>query len=122
VLGEPLLSRFDLVFDYAGGKLWLKPLADRAPVPFNRSGLLLSKAADGSFRVAGVMAGSPAAQEGLRSDDVIDDVDGHPAASLSKSDVMAMFQQAAGTRVGMRLRKSVTEPDRLVTIRLRDVL
>ena len=38
VLGEPLLSRFDLIFDYSDGRLWLKQLPHALSVPFNRSG------------------------------------------------------------------------------------
>jgi hypothetical protein len=114
VLGEPLLSRFDLTFDYAAGLLWLKPLSDRSAVPFNRSGLSLSKAAGGLFAVSNVIAGSPAADAGIKSGDLIEAVDGQPSRSLSRADVMAIFQQPAGTTVNLGVHAES------LAIRLRD--
>lgn len=118
VLGEPLLSRFDLIFDYAGGRLWLEPLPDSLPVPFNRSGLSVSKAPDGAFTVSSVVADSPAADAGIKSGDLIDEVGGRPSQSLSRADVLVLFQQPAGTTVDLRVR----EPARSLSVRLRDVL
>jgi hypothetical protein len=36
VLGEPLLSRFNAVYDYGRGKVWLEPLPDVQPLTFER--------------------------------------------------------------------------------------
>jgi hypothetical protein len=122
VVGEPLLSRFDLKFDYAHERLWMKPVDDRGPVPFNRSGLNLSKLNDGAFRIANVIATSPAAEIGLKGGEIIDEVAGQPSRSLSRADVVAMFQQPAGTSIEIILRDSAAQPDRSLTLRLRDVL
>jgi hypothetical protein len=123
IAGEPLLSRFDLMFDYPHGLLWLKPLPNAAANPFNRSGLLLSKAADGAFRVSAVLSGSPAAEAGIKEGDVIEAVASQPSQSLSRADAMAMFQQQAGTPIETRLRgSSPTGLGRSVTLRLRDAL
>jgi hypothetical protein len=122
VVGEPLLSRFDLKFDYAHGRIWMLPVDDRRPVPFNRSGLNLSKLNDGSFRITSVIGGSPAAELGIKGGEIIDEVAGQPSRSLSRADVLAMFQQAAGTSIELALRSGAREPDRLLSVRLRDVL
>jgi hypothetical protein len=122
VAGEPLLSRFDLMFDYAHERLWMKLLDHRSPVPFNRSGLHLSKLGDGSFRVASVIAGSPAADSGLRGGEIIDAVSAQPSRTLSRSDVVAIFQQPAGTSIAITLRDGAGQPGRSLTLRLRDVL
>jgi hypothetical protein len=122
VLGEPLLSRFDLKFDYAHGRLWMRQLDDKRPVPFNRSGLNLSKQNDGSLRVVSVTAGSPAAEAGIQGGEIIDQVAGYPSRSLSRADAVAMFQQAAGTSIQIGLRNSAARPHRLVSLRLRDAL
>lgn len=122
VLSEPLLSRFDLIFDYADGLLWLKPLLDRSPVPFNRSGLSPAKTPDGAFSAANVIAGSPADDAGMKVGDLIDEVGGQPSQSLSRADVMAIFQQPAGTVVEVRVRSTAAESARSLSIRLRDAL
>jgi len=36
VLGEPLLSRFNAVYDYGRGKVWLEPLSDVKPLSFEK--------------------------------------------------------------------------------------
>jgi hypothetical protein len=122
VAGEPLLSRFDLTFDYAHQRLWMRRLDDRSAVPFNRSGLNLSKSSDGSFRVASVIAASPAADSGLTDGEIVGEVSGQPSSSLSRADVIALFQQPAGTSVEITLRDSAGRPGRSLTLRLRDVL
>jgi hypothetical protein len=122
VAGEPLLSRFDLTFDYAHGRLWMKPLDQRSPLPFNRSGLTLSKSSDGSFRVAGVIAGSPAADSGLKGGEIVDAVGGQPSRALARADALAIFQQPAGTAVEITVRESGGAPGRSLTLKLRDLL
>ena len=36
VLGEPLLSRFNAVYDYGRGKVWLDPLPEMHPLTFEK--------------------------------------------------------------------------------------
>jgi hypothetical protein len=122
ITGEPLLSRFDLRFDYARGRLWMKALPTADPVPFNRSGLNLLKLEDGSFRVASVIPASPAAEAGVQTGVILAEVDGRPSQSLSRADALAIFQQPAGTAVAIALRDSPLQPTRVLTVRLRDVL
>jgi hypothetical protein len=122
VTGEPMLSRFDLSFDYAHGRLWLKPLAVTGPVPFNRSGLNLLKVEDGSFRIASLVPQSPATEAGLQTGDIVTEVGGQPARSLSRADVLVMFQQPVGTTVAITLQNSASQPARVLALRLRDVL
>lgn len=122
VVGEPLLSRFDLKFDYAHGRLWMLPVESRGPVPFNRSGLNLSKLDDGSFRITGVIAGSAAAEAGIKAGEIIDEIARRPSGSLSRADAVAILQQAPGTSIEIKLRDRAGLPDRLLSLQLRDVL
>lgn len=122
VVGEPLLSRFNLKFDYAHRSLWLMPVDGIGPVPFNRSGLNLSKLNDGCFEIAGVIEGSPAAQLGLKRGEIIDQVAGQPSRLLSRADALAILQQAPGTSVVIALRDNAEQADRVLSLRLRDFL
>jgi carboxyl-terminal processing protease len=78
----------------------------------------VSKAPGGAFTVSSVVADSPAADAGIKSGDLIDEIGGRPSQSLSRADVLALFQQPAGTTVDLRVR----EPARSLSVRLRDVL
>ena len=122
IVGEPLLSRFDLKFDYAHRRLWMMPVDGRGPVSFNRSGLNLSKLSSGYFRVASVIDRSPAAELGIKAGAIIDEVGGRPSGSLSRADVVAILQQAPGTSVEITLRDHDGQPARALSLRLRDVL
>ena len=122
ITGEPLLSRFDLRFDYARGRLWMKALSTADPVPYNRSGLNLLKLEDGSFRIASVIPASPAAEAGVQSGGIVAEVGGRPSQSLSRADAIAIFQQPAGTTVAITLRDDSLQQARPLTLRLRDML
>jgi len=119
VLGEPLLSRFNATYDYARKTVWLEYLPDVSVLPFNRAGLQLSKASDGTFKVVAVSSGSPAAEAGLAKGDIVLSIAGLPARSLSRADAMDILQGPVGTSVPITLGPV---PPRTVTFRLRDLL
>lgn len=78
-LGLPLFSRFRLAMDFAGDRLFLAPGPDfAAPFPRDRAGLMTS-AKDGKRLIAFVAPSSPAAALGLKSGDLIIDIDGQGA-------------------------------------------
>jgi len=58
----------------------------------------------------------------LRSGAIVAEVGGQPTGSLSRADVLALFQQPAGTTVEIAFRDSASKPMRVLTLRLRDVL
>ena len=100
----------------------MRPVDGRGPVPFNRSGLNLSKLNDGSFRITGVVDGSPAAESGIKGGEIIDEIAGQASRSLSRADVVAILQQPPGTSVEIALRDGAGRRNRLLSLRLRDVL
>ncbi len=81
-LGGGVWRRFAVTFDYARGRIALRPGAAFAtPERFDRSGLFLVSNPGGSIRVLDVRPGTPAADAGLRTDDVIRARDGHDVAA-----------------------------------------
>ncbi len=69
LLGSGILRKFDVIFDYPHGKLWLKPNADFSnPFPVMASGILLTVKPPryNVVLVRDVLAGSPAAQAGVQ--------------------------------------------------------
>jgi hypothetical protein len=99
VYGEPLLSRFKATYDYSRGTVWLEPLPDVGPFPFDRSGLSFAKADGGTLKVSAVMAGSPADEAGIKAGDVISTIGGTASARLSRADAADILRGKPGASV-----------------------
>jgi hypothetical protein len=110
IVGTGMLRRFDVIFDYPHGKLWLKPNAEFGkPVEGMSSGLQFTVSPPEFHRVMvkGVIAGSPAAEAGLAAGDEIvavghrrRDVEGKSAGKteLTLAGVRE-FMEAAGQEI-----------------------
>jgi PDZ domain/Aspartyl protease len=101
IYGEPLLSRFNAIYDYRRGRVWLDPIADAPALSPDRSGLTLAKGEGGVLRVTAVLPGSPADQAGLRVGDTLTAVNGAPVASLSRADAVHLLRGTPGARIEM---------------------
>jgi hypothetical protein len=119
VYGQPLLSRFNALYDYGRKTVWLEPLPEMGVVRGNRAGLAVARNAAGELAVAAVAEGSPAAEAGLKTGDLVLEIAGHPAKTLSRADAAALFQQAAGTDLELRIASGGAE--RTAALRLRDL-
>jgi hypothetical protein len=78
-LGNGLLRRFNVTFDYAHERMLLEP-GRRFTEPFEHdmSGMWLDDDGEGHIQVRELVPGSPAEQAGLEADDVLTHVDGQP--------------------------------------------
>ena len=86
-IGAEILRRFHVLFDYAGGFMYLSPNSSfDDPFEFDMSGLRLTSEA-GVVRVANVGEGSPGAEAGLRPGDEIVEVDGAAVKWTSLPDI-----------------------------------
>jgi len=119
-IGGEILSRFVVTFDYARRVVHLaaNPGADR-PFAVDRSGLWVNAHPRGAV-VAGLMADGPAAEAGLRVDDVIEAVDGRPVGELG---LAALRERLAETPAGRCLALEVRRGEGAgqVALRLRDL-
>jgi hypothetical protein len=102
ILGEPLLSRFKATYDYSSATVWLEQLQNIAPLPFDRSGLSLSKADGGQFKVTAVTPNSPAQDAGIRVGDLVSAVGPFAARTLSRADASEIFRSPIGTTILLR--------------------
>ena len=82
LIGGGLLRRFIVTLDFPHQRMMLLPNSDLTkPFPFDSSGLILRQERDSRlFRVRTVIPGSPAASVGLQPLDLIEQVNGIPAA------------------------------------------
>lgn len=96
-VGMSLLSRFNLVFDYARRRVILEPTT-RTPRPmeYDASGLLLTSTVPGfqGIKVLAVDPGSPGDAAGIQAGDSLIAIDGRSPTRLGLSGVRERFSQA----------------------------
>jgi Aspartyl protease/PDZ domain len=81
LIGGELLKRFTVTLDFPHQRMLLLPNRDLSkPFPFDSSGLILRQERDSRFfRIKTVILDTPAAEAGLQSSDLIEQVNGIPA-------------------------------------------
>ena len=123
-IGAPFLRRFNLTFDAAGHRLWIDPNAsykmEASPPACVRSGFVCLPEGT-NWIVQDIIAGSPAAEAGVRRGDCLLEINGVPVPSLKPSEIRRAFRAESGTRVRLRL-QSGDEAVREVSLTLRDLL
>lgn len=84
LIGNGILKRFNTVFDASRNRMFLSPNRNRVtPIRSDASGLVLARPARGLVRVAEIVAGSPAAEAGIRKGDQVRAIDGEMAGAMS---------------------------------------
>jgi len=118
-IGAGVWRRFAVTFDYSAQTMTLVPNASLTEhETYDRSGTFLIEQS-GQVVVADVRPGTPAAEAGLLSGDILTTIAGKPAADYALSDVRTLFRGPAGTVLTLVL----TGKDgsrRNVTLTLRD--
>ncbi len=120
-VGNQILDRFTVTFDYERRELWLEPgrqVAKRDA--FSRLGALLVRM-DGVIKVGQVLPGSAAERAGMQLMDEVIRIDGKPALEYGPDGVNRMFEER---RAGSTSRFVVKRDGRLVKlkVKLRDLL
>ncbi len=104
-IGQHLLGRFRLFFDYSHDRVIFEPAATFAD-PFDGVGSGLSVRAEGdgykTFRVAEVLENSPASESGLQENDVFTRIDDRDAADMTLSDLMETLERPVTCKVTIR--------------------
>lgn len=91
VIGNGLLKRFHATFDRGGRRLLLEPGALlHVPYDYDLTGMSIV-ANGGTFAVSRVVYESIAWNAGIRSGDVIREIDGRPASAMSLQDLRSAF-------------------------------
>ncbi len=97
-IGLPLLSRFNLVFDYPGAKMYLKPSRQFAePFHFDMSGMRLRREPGGTMAVVAVYPGSAAARAGIQVGDSVTSVNGRPVGEYAPGELRPVFTHEGAT-------------------------
>lgn len=116
-IGQDILSHFTEVFDCIHGQVYFETTKESTQSGiFNRAGLLFDSFGHG-LEVMTVLPGSPGAQAGIETGDVITAIDGKTPDDETNQPV---FLQSPGTQIQLTVRHGTAT--RLVTVTLRDVL
>lgn len=88
-IGQDVLSRFNVHFDYRRRRMYLAPRAQPSTIHYATAGFAVAKRQEhpDRFIVGWVLDDGPAAQAGLKKDDAITAVNGTPATQLSSRDL-----------------------------------
>jgi predicted aspartyl protease len=117
LIGNEILRRFKVIFDYPHKRLILEPNAYLAePFETNMSGFRL-RAGGGdvkTLKAYAVMENSPASEAGLRDRDELTTIDGQPALNFTLPQLYHMFKQA-----GREYLLTVKRDEKLLSIKLK---
>jgi len=121
-VGGGILKRFVVTFDYDHQMMYLKPLP--APVAdtgtFDRAGMWMN-VDDTGFKIVDVTKGGPAEEAGVKSGDVIMEVDGKPALDIHLYDLRQRLRDdPPGTVVSFTVKRG--ENTKTIKVTLRDLI
>lgn len=105
-LGNEILRRFSVYFDFEGSALYLKPNKwFRAPFSYNRSGMDIEKVNPliPVYTIFSIIPGSPADMAGLLPDDVIEYINYLPAFNMRLDDINSILYGESGEQVLLRI-------------------
>jgi hypothetical protein len=105
-IGQDVLSRFNVHFDYRRQQMVLTPRTNAPATQYAMAGIRFTKKQEqpDRFQIINVMPDSPAAQAGLKQGDSIVEANGKAALNLGASDLRAMSsQQPEGTTLTLKL-------------------
>jgi len=116
-IGMEVLTRFVITFDYQGKRLLLERGGLFAePFEYNMSGMVLEIDGTEKRRVNSVLPGSPAAEAGVESGDVLVAIDGKPLAELGYTGVSERFTRD-GTVVRVTLERGGASVEKTLKLR-----
>lgn len=96
-IGPEILRRFKVVFDYPHKRMFLKPntaFSERFETDLSGLQIEIVSSDFHVFTVTGVMKNSPAARAGIKTGDVITEVDGKNAGDIELADVLHTLQHS----------------------------
>lgn len=122
ILGNQILKRFNVVLDYFGSKLYLKPNRKFSKkFKYDKSGLIIITGGQNltEYQIIKVVEGSPAGEAGLKKGDIIKSINGLPADVRGLANIIAFMKKKSGKKVKITVLRE--EEKMKFTFRLRDL-
>jgi len=108
IIGNFILDRFLLVIDYPNQQLYIKPDKKwRRKFTFDRSGISFISVglANKTYYVNSVLNNSPAFHEGIKSGDILLNINRKPCTLLSYDKINRLFRGKAGKTIRLRVKR-----------------
>ncbi|MCH2082742.1 MAG: aspartyl protease family protein [Saprospiraceae bacterium] len=108
IIGNEILSRFVVIFDYINEKVYLKPAKKfKKKFKFDRSGLLLARSGKRMehFVVYSVIKDSPAEKAGIQVGDVIIRCNGWPSSFYTLEGISRKFKKRVGKKIKLKVQR-----------------
>jgi hypothetical protein len=116
-VGHQTLQKFNVVFDYSGNKMFLRPNNQYLrEFEFNMAGLVLKTRPDGKIIVFDVVENSPAWQENIKPGDLITAIKDEDVSRLSFTEIYKLFSQE-GEKTKLTLQRKSKQFDCLLTLK-----
>ncbi len=123
IIGNPLLSRFDIILDYINEKMYIRPNKTyKRKFNFDLSGLqvITSNRNRKNFTVYDVFPGTPASEAGIIPGDEIISINGLSAKLFRMEYLVNKLQRRPGKRIKLKYLRM--NEKRMVEFRLREFL
>jgi hypothetical protein len=123
LVGNILLNSFQVIIDYYGASIWLKPSTKyKKTYLFDRSGLIIIAGGISlnRFTVQGVIPNTPAAEAGILPGDRIQRLGVLPTGLMGLTDLQRCFQKKVGKKIKLVLKRDGKRLKK--TIRLRELI
>lgn len=108
IIGNHILERFDIVIDYPGKKLYLKPLKHyNRPFEYDKSGLTVYTYGDrlDQYFIKHVLDYSPAKEAGLMENDIILSINGWSYKWYSLKKIINKLSGKAGKKISLKIQR-----------------
>lgn len=109
LIGNQILSRFEIILDYNNKKMYLKPIKKyNKSFEVDRSGLVIFAYGPklNQFIVQDVLTNSPAAEIGIKKGDLITKINGMPTSILDLQHVSSRFYKKSGKSIKLRISRN----------------
>jgi len=108
IIGNQLLSRFSIFFDYNKGLMMVRPYRIRQkPFQMDKSGMVIFAYGlqFNQFIVKDVIPGSPALESDIRPEDLIIKLQGLPSSYYTLAGINSLLQKKAGKKIRLVLKR-----------------
>lgn len=116
LVGNEILRRYRVVYDYARGKAYLTPSAAMdEPWEEERAGLVALRSGD-DYMIMSVVNNSPSSEAGLKIGDIITKINSKPAAATGISGLRGLVRGEPGSKLSLTVMRDNKELEVVIAL------
>ncbi|MGH9759951.1 MAG: PDZ domain-containing protein, partial [Blastocatellia bacterium] len=123
-IGFRILRKFNVILDYRGKRIILEPNSRfKEPLEFVTGFTIVAEGPNYKlFRFDQIAEGTPAAEAGLRKQDIITAIDGKSASEFTLGEIEEMFDKAGEHTLDIKRGTDKTQQDLKIKLKLRPLI